>query len=121
MKERKRLKLPRTVRLTSGVQFAHVREHGRAYRGEFMTLAVADSPKEETARIGVITSKRVGDAVVRNRVRRRLRELFRTNQHQVRSGVWIVTIARAAAVHASFAALQAEWLRLAQRASILRA
>jgi ribonuclease P protein component len=121
MKERKRLKLPRTVRLTSGVQFAYVREHGRAYRGEFMTFAVADSASEEPARMGVITSKRVGAAVVRNRIRRRLRELFRTNQRQIRAGVWVVTIARATAARAPFAALQAEWLRLAERASILRA
>jgi len=47
--------------------------------------------------------------------------LFRTNQRQIRPGVWVVTIARPAAARAPFAALQAEWLRLAQRASILRA
>ena len=121
MAERQRLKLRRVRRLTADAEFAHVREHGRAYRGEFMTFAVADLAGKEAARIGVITSKRVGNAVIRNRVRRRVRELFRTNQRQVRPGVWIVTIARAAAARASFGALQAEWLRLARRASILRA
>lgn len=95
-----------------------MREHGRAFRGELMTLAVSEA-ESGAARVGVITSKRVGDAVRRNRVRRRLRELFRTNQRRIRPGVWVVTIARPAAAHAAFAKLEAEWLRLAARAGVM--
>lgn len=116
-----RLRLPRARRLTRASEFACVREQGRAFRGELMTLVVGAGDAEEAARSAVVTSKRVGNAVVRNRVRRRVREIFRTNQPRIGSGVWIVTIARAAAARASFAALEAEWLRLAERASILRA
>ena len=61
----------------------------------------------------------VGGAVVRNRVRRRLREIVRRHQHELRQGVWFVIIARYEAATASYDALEDEWLRLARRASIL--
>ena len=77
--------------------------------------------EEETSgfRAGFITSRKVGAAVVRNRVRRRLREIVRRHQLELRSGIWIVTIARPAAARSSYGALEDEWLRLAKRASIL--
>ena len=68
---------------------------------------------------GFITSKRVGGAVVRNRIRRRLREIVRLHQRQLRQDLWLVTIARSGAARASYQELRDEWLRLAKRASIL--
>jgi ribonuclease P protein component len=70
-------------------------------------------------RSGFVTSKRIGGAVVRNRVRRRLREIVRKHQHALRGGVWLVLVARPAAARASYSALEDEWLRLAKRTSIL--
>ena len=76
--------------------------------------------KEEKAfRAGFITTKRLGGAVVRNRVRRRLRDVVRTGQGRLRAGVWIVLVARPAAARAGYQELKDEWLRLAERASIL--
>ena len=72
-------------------------------------------------RAGFVTSRRLGSAVVRNRVRRRLRELVRRHQQEVRANFWIVVIAKSEAARASYHALQDEWLRLAKRASILAA
>jgi ribonuclease P protein component len=66
-----------------------------------------------------VTSKRVGGAVVRNLVRRRLREIVRRHQHELRSGIWVVVIARPAAAQASYSTLEDEWLRLAKRTFIL--
>jgi ribonuclease P protein component len=54
--------------------------------------------------------------VVRNRVRRRLREIVRRHQHDLRQDLWIVLIAKR---DASYRVLEDEWLRLARRASIL--
>ena len=70
-------------------------------------------------RAGFVTSGRLGGAVVRNRVRRRLREIVRRHQHGLRQGVWFVIIARHEAATASYGALEDEMLRLARRASIL--
>ena len=70
-------------------------------------------------RAGFITSRALGPAVARNRVRRRLREIVRKHQREIVDGTWIVTIARAHAVGATYQELEGEWLRLAERASIL--
>ncbi len=57
--------------------------------------------------------------MVRNRIRRRLRDIVRLHQAELPQELWIVTIARSGAARASYQALKDEWLRLAKRASIL--
>jgi len=85
-----------------------------------MTLAVAPGPGgEDTTRIGIIASRKTGNAVVRNRTRRRLREIFRRHQHDLKSGLWLVTIVGARGGRASYRQLEDEWLLLARRAFIL--
>ena len=51
--------------------------------------------------------------------RRRLRDIVRKEQARLRAGYWIVVVARPAAANASYRELKDEWLRLAERASIL--
>lgn len=85
-----------------------------------MTLGVLAAEGDSCARFSFVTSRRAGEAVVRNKLRRRFREIVRKRQHEIAPGVWVVTIARPAAANAPFAALELEWLRLAERASILR-
>ncbi len=82
-------------------------------------LGVLETGAGEPFRAGFVTSKRVGPAVVRNRVRRRLREIVRRHQHEIRPGLWLVCVARPAAAQASYQALEDEWLRLAGRTFIL--
>lgn len=84
-----------------------------------MILGVLKTDDAENFRAGFVTSKRIGQAVVRNRVRRRLREIVRLHQHELREGFWLVVIARPPAARASYAQLEDEWLRLAKRAFIL--
>jgi ribonuclease P protein component len=109
---------PKHLRLTRPTEFEHVKKTGWVQRGRLLVLSVAAS-EENGFRAGFVTSRALGLAVVRNRVRRRLREIIRKHQHRIRDGVWIVTIARANAADASYQQLQAEWLRMARRASIL--
>jgi ribonuclease P protein component len=77
-------------------------------------------PHPGPARFGIITSRRVGNAVTRNRVRRRLREIVRLNYRRLATDSWLVLIARRAAAEASYRLLEQEWLRLAERTSILK-
>jgi len=105
-------------RLTRSVEFLRVKTEGTVQRGSLMILGVLET-ESAPARAGFVTSKRIGGAVVRNRVRRRLREIVRRHQHGLRLGIWVVVIARPAAARASYRALEDEWLRLAKRAFIL--
>lgn len=88
-----------------------------------VSVSPIPSPSETPAetRVGFITSRRVGGAVVRNQVRRRLRELVRLTRPDFPQGMWIVVIARQHAANASFEALRDEWNRLAQRAGLIPA
>ncbi len=113
--------LSREKRLQLPSEFAQVRETGAAQRGALLVLGVKEDEATRGFRIGFVTSKRVGGAVERNRVRRRLREIVRRRQAQLRGGLWLVLVARPAAARASYQALEDEWLRLAKRASILAA
>ncbi len=79
------------------------------------------SPSMAPPRFGVVTSKKVGGAVVRNRVRRRIRHIQQFHLARIRNGVWCVTVARFRAAEATFAELDAEWCKLARRAGILNA
>jgi ribonuclease P protein component len=111
------LSFPKARRLTHRSEYERVKRDGVTQRGKLLILSVI--PGENSWRVGFITSGRLGGAVVRNRVRRRLREIVRRHQHELRQGVWFVIIGRHEAATASYTTLQDEWLRLARRASIL--
>ena len=71
-------------------------------------------------RVGVTVSKKLGKAVVRNRVRRRLREVYRLHESRFLPGWDIVVVARHRAITASFSDLTKAYLSLAQKSGILR-
>src|SRR5678809_1123012 len=110
-----RFRFPKSARLFRASEFRRMKAEGVSFHGKFIVLSVLKDMPAPEVRVGLITSRRVGGAVVRNRVRRRLREIVRRHQHALGSGVWLVIIARPAAAAASFAALDDEWLRLMKR------
>ena len=114
-----RFRFPGARRLKSSRDFARVRTEGRMVRGALLMLGVLAVKEEMAFRVGLVTSKRIGGAVMRNRVRRRFRDIVRRHQHALQKGVWLVVIARPAAASASAAALEDEWLRLARRAAVV--
>ena len=73
----------------------------------------------EGNRVGITVSKKLGCAVVRNRVRRRLREVYRLNEDRFAPGWDIVVIARSRSVDADFGKLTNAYLSLAEKAGIL--
>jgi ribonuclease P protein component len=113
-----RLRFPKSARLSRASEFARLKREGTAFHGKLMVLSVLKVEQETETRIGLITSRRVGGAVVRNLVRRRLREVVRALRPQLRPGLQLVLVARAAAGRADFATLRADLLVLAQRSAI---
>lgn len=71
-------------------------------------------------RIGLTVSGKLGHAVVRNRVRRRLREIYRLHEAEFRPGWDVVVVARSRAVDAPYKALEQAYLSLAGRLGLLR-
>lgn len=71
-------------------------------------------------RVGITAGKKLGKAVVRNRVRRRLREVYRLNEDKFLPGWDIVVVARSRCITASFEKLTDSYLSLAGKAGILK-
>ena len=111
------LRFPKSSRLTRAAEFQRVKNEGESYHGKFIVLSVLKTTEPET-RVGLVTSRRVGNAVKRNKVRRRMREIVRLARPQLKTGLWLVLIARWSAAGATYRALEQDWLRQAGRASI---
>ena len=76
--------------------------------------------RTDTNRVGITVGKKLGHAVVRNRVRRRLREVYRLNEDKFQPGWDIVVVARTRAIYADFGQLTEAYMTAAQKAGILK-
>lgn len=99
--------------------FRRLYQKGNQAGNRYLVLYARKNRTREN-RVGITTGKKLGHAVTRNRVRRRLREIYRLNEDRFVPGYDIVVVARSQAVNASFAQLQDSYLALAARVGILR-
>lgn len=103
------------TRLTDSHEFERVYRKGIAYRCKL--FSVHKFPNElGTARLGLSVSKKVGNAVVRNTVRRRFKEIFRDLASEVQ-GIDIVVSAKPSSAGASFGELREEFERSLRKQS----
>lgn len=93
--------LPKAFRLTRSRDFARVRRYGRSAGSPLLALYVL-SNRSDDLRVGFSVSKKVGKAVIRNRVKRLLREAVRHDLPDIRPGLDLVFIARPAAAGATY-------------------
>lgn len=77
-------------------------------------------PGENTSKLGVVSSRKLGGAVVRNRARRLLREAFRLNQNRLNVPVDMVLVARASIVGKSRQDVERDYLTVLRRAELLK-
>jgi len=104
------------ARLRNRGEFKAVDAGGRRVSGRFLVL-VARPNGRSTDRLGIVASRRVGDAIVRNRAKRRLREVFRRRvladpraSGDVARGLDVVAIAKSGIASAPFDAVTADFL-----------
>lgn len=102
-------------RLLSPGEYARVRRASARYVSGGLVVLVA-SAKQPWSRVGITVSRKVGNAVVRNKVKRRLREVFRRNKALFSDGYDFVWIARRRAATTSYADLASEAIEGSRRA-----
>lgn len=99
--------------------FRRLYQKGSQAGNRYLVLYCRKNHSHEN-RIGLTTGKKLGKAVTRNRVRRRLREIYRLHEGQFVPGYDIVVVARSQAVGATFQQLEQSYLSLAARLGLLR-
>lgn len=77
-------------------------------------------PTRSVGRVAFCVSRKLGKAVVRNRVRRRLREVYRLNREKLSFRCDLILLARPATLNATFQELERTFLALAGRAGVLK-
>ena len=97
---------PRREHLRTKREFELVRQAGWASTGRFVVVSIRKNPDDRARRVGFIVSKRIGNAVCRNRTRRRLREIYRKNRQEISPAIWMVVIARRSVTKASYRDLE---------------
>jgi ribonuclease P protein component len=84
----------RRGRLSRSAEFERVYRHGRSHANRYLVLYAFPREGDAESRLGVSVSRKVGGAVVRNRVKRLLREAFRARREAVAPGRDVVVVAR---------------------------
>lgn len=92
----------KSLRLLSRREFLVVQDTGHKVPADCVLALVKPSSPGSDTRVGLTVSTKVGNAVVRNRVRRRLRQLFRTRRRELPKGLDMVLIARNSAATAEW-------------------
>ncbi len=111
-------RLHRRQRLIHSALFAECQAQQQRYAGRWMVLCLRRGP-DAALRLGVIAGRRLGGAVVRNRAKRRLREVFRLCRPRLTGLYDVILLARSGLDRAQAPEIRDDFLKLARRAGLL--
>ena len=114
------LGLGRERRVKQSRDFARARAGGLRQVCGCLIANWTKLPAASVSRVGVITSRKIGGAVIRNRARRLLREAFRLHQYEFREPVDLILVARASIVGKKLASVEADFRSALRRADLLK-
>ncbi|HKW30807.1 MAG TPA: ribonuclease P protein component [Verrucomicrobiae bacterium] len=118
--EARRLRLRRSARLQQPRDFMRVRQQGQRLALGCLIANWRSLPEGAKPRLGVVTSRKIGGAVVRSRARRLLRESFRQHQNEFTQPVELVLVARNSIAGRNFAGVEKDFLTTLRRAGLLK-
>jgi ribonuclease P protein component len=114
------LALRRAHRIKQGRDFLRTRTEGRRLAQGCLILNWRALPASSTSRLGVITTRKLGNAVVRTRARRLLREAFRLRQHCLVHPADLVLVARSSIVGRKMGDVEKDFVTALRRAGLFR-
>ena len=105
--------------MTRHAEFSRTRQLGKAKGGAYLVLSTLEDDALPHHKAAVIVTKKIGNAVTRNLLRRRIQAILANHLHRIQGKRNIVTVIRWRAPQASFQELEADWLKQAKRLQIL--
>ena len=108
----------KTESLKKNKDFKFVYDHGKSYANRYLVMYVLKNNSDKN-RIGIQVSKKVGNSVIRHRVKRLIKESYRLHEEMFNSGLDIVVIARATAKSILYTDMESALLHLAKLHGIL--
>lgn len=99
--------------------FRRLYQRGTSAANRYLVLYVRKNGSQ-TNRVGITVSAKLGCAVRRNRIRRRLREIYRLHEGRFATGYDLVVVARGRAVDAQYRQLESAYLALAGKLGLLQ-
>jgi ribonuclease P protein component len=114
-----RLKFSQDQRLKYAWEFERARREGQRLVSGCLILNWRFSDDQKTSRLGVVTSKKIGNAVVRSRARRLLREVFRLHQDDLKRAADLVLVARNSIAEKAYAGVERDFLRAVKQAKLV--
>lgn len=115
-----RLRFNRRARIKQSRDFAKVRQEGERLAIGCLIANWRKLPSGSGSRLGVITAGKIGNAVLRNRARRLLRESFRLHQRELAQPVDLVLVARASIAGKGFAEVEKDFLTTLRKSGLLK-
>ena len=115
-----RLTLGADQRLKQTRDFMRLKAQGRRLARGCVLLNWAELPASGRSRLGIVAAKRIGNAVVRSRAKRLLRQAFRLHQHHLRVPAEIVLVARDSIRDRAFAEVERDYLTALRVAGLLK-
>jgi ribonuclease P protein component len=113
-------RLGRAARIGLSGDFARIRQQGQRLALGCLIANWRRLPDSAKPKLGVVTSKKIGGAVERNRARRLLRESFRQHQHEFTQPVELILVARNSIAGKKFADVERDFLAALNRAKLLK-
>lgn len=104
-------------KLTQNKEFRVVYRKGKSYSNELLVLYVYKT-KNDYTRFGISVSKKVGKSVVRNRVKRLIKESYRLNCHKIKKGYDLVFIARTLSSNKNYTSIENSLINLVKKAGL---
>lgn len=106
-------------RIKKNDEFSKVFKHGKSVANRQFVLYTLRKEGQDALRIGLSVSKKVGNAVTRNQIKRYIREVFRLNEESLAANVDYVVIARNPAAEMKFAEIEKSLFHILKKANVL--
>ena len=108
-----------TESLRNNLDFSKVYKNGKSFANRFFVMYILEN-NTSCNRLGISVSKKVGNSVVRHRIKRLVKESYRLQENMFISGIDIVVIARGSASSVSFTETDSALRHLAKLHKIMK-